>query len=42
MDKCLVVMFADAAFTNQLIDVTDLVLALLKKQSNAYFFMQRT
>ena len=26
MDKCLVVMFADAAFTNQLIDVTDLVL----------------
>ena len=25
MEKCLVVMFADAAFTNQLIDVTDLV-----------------
>ena len=25
MDKCLVVMFADAAFRNQLIDVTDLV-----------------
>ena len=25
MDKCLVVMFAEAAFTNQLIDVTDLV-----------------
>ena len=31
MDKCLVVMFADAAFRNQLTDVTDLVLCTIEE-----------
>ena len=42
LDKCLIVIFNDTVLKNQPIDLTDFCNAKLKRQPNAYFFMQKT